>query len=764
MRLIARMARQLSMYPAFGLLALLSCSLEVTTAHAQDDPFADVGTDTDLAGNAAPAVTTPAVASSKVDVAERNAAVLSLREYPPKTPREYARAILLMGRIRRWDQVAHWLDEVGKLNISMSLASEMTAEVGTQAFLVIETSSESLTPKQLQTVRKIIDQSNAYATDPKVLSKQIARLSSPVKSERIQGFRALQSGGNAAISAVINSVMSENASSPSASVQEAFSLLGPNTKLAWQAAMTTPHADARGRLIELVQSHVQSWMTPELATALWDSKLSDELKQGLQQAIRNQSKSVPEAARVHRHVMDQMHLVLLDFERSRFSDEPQIHSLWALAPDGRSVTESSVSTEFLDLSRAAQLAIASLRAGVQSDIDSALAAAVVVEHAARVSGQDGKIALEAVVPESLRDGYEFNCLVFDASDKLRLDGAKVYCVQQLGRWATSIMPEPVRERLVLGCKSGCPAVRYSSAAVLARAHETAATDGGEVNLSGQSLGIEEPGFGGKHRVEQVLAEMRQLEASPMALIIGGNPALRTHVATQVEKFSFRTIEASNANSVLEQFRLNRPIEAVWIVDHLRDMDLGQLVQRIRATPNGTSVPIALLAASLSTGEHAVAGTDRRLVMGSVPPESEGMQDIVRRMIMVNDSPKADAASRIAWRDAAQYRLDKANSQRLVLEKKAPAETLADSSLSQTRLIELASDNSVSVLKREQASQIFVQSVRQFGLLISTDTANAQYDVYNERGFKDPVTRKVMGRILDAIEAGNGNRPWTEVAP
>lgn len=763
MRKLARMAIRMSMYPAFGLLALLCCSLVVTNAHAQDDPFDNAGVDTDLATEPAP-VATATAGAVKVDVAERNAAVLSLREYPPKTPREYARAIMLMGRIRRWDQVAYWLDEVSKLNLSMSIASEMTSEVGTQAFLAIETNAESLTPKQLQTVRKIVDLSNALATDSKTLRNQVNRLGSAVKSERIQAFRALQSGGNAAITAVINSVMAENAAVPSATLQEAYSLLGPNTKSAWHAAMTTPHADARERLIALVQSHVQSSMAPELAASLWDSKLSDAVKQSLQQAIRNQAKSVPDASRVHRHVMDQMNVALFDFDKSRFSDDPQIHTMWALAPDGRSVTQSNVSTEFLDLSRAAQLAIASLRAGAQSDIDSALAAAVVVEHATRVLAMDGKLALDSVVPESLRDGYEFNCLVFDASEKLHLDGAKAFSVQQLSRWATSIMPVPVRERLVAGCKSGCPLVRYSAAAALAKAHETAASDGGPVSASDPSLAIDEAGFGGKHRVEQVLDEMRHLEASPLALVIGGNAALRTHAVGLIEKFSYRTVEASNANMALEQFRLNRPIEAVWIVDHLREMDLGQLVQRIRSVPSGSTVPIALLADSLSTGEHAVAGVDRRLVMGSVPQQSEGMADIVRRMLMVNDSPKIDAASRIAWRDAAQYRFDKVNSQRLVLEKKAPSERLADSSRAQTQLLQIAADNSVSVLKREQASQIFVQSVRQFGLLISTDTANAQYDVYNERGSKDPIIRNVMGRILDAIEAGNGSRPWTEVAP
>jgi hypothetical protein len=66
-------------------------------------------------------------------------------------------------------------------------------------------------------------------------------------------------------------------------------------------------------------------------------------------------------------------------------------------------------------------------------------------------------------------------------------------------------------------------------------------------------------------------------------------------------------------------------------------------------------------------------------------------------------------------------------------------------------------------RREQASQIFVQSIRRFGLLISTDTLNAQYDVYNNRGATEPVTRLVMGQILDAIDEVYG-RQATDLKP
>jgi hypothetical protein len=77
--------------------------------------------------------------------------------------------------------------------------------------------------------------------------------------------------------------------------------------------------------------------------------------------------------------------------------------------------------------------------------------------------------------------------------------------------------------------------------------------------------------------------------------------------------------------------------------------------------------------------------------------------------------------------------------------------LADTQEEQNNLLRVAADASQTPRQREQASQIFVQSIRRFGLLISSDTLNGQYDVYNSRGETEPVTRLVMGQILDAID-------------
>lgn len=272
------------------------------------------------------------------------------------------------------------------------------------------------------------------------------------------------------------------------------------------------------------------------------------------------------------------------------------------------------------------------------------------------------------------------------------------------------------------------------------------------------------GFDGSSRMESVGREMQQLTPEPLALIIGGDASLRSHVHELTDQFGFRFFEAASVAEVFEYLRSSLPIEQVFVVDHLRDLDLGQLIQRIRANPSTSRIPIALLADSLSRGEHAVADADRHLVMAGVPPTAEGFGDIQRRMLLVTDRPALDAEARILYKVSANNYF-----QTLRPTASAPTASGYDRLLAPTRdeqqnLLRIAADATESVPKREQASQIFVQSVRRFGLLITSESANDQYDMYNERGEDEPVTRVVLGRILDAIEADSGSKSWSEVTP
>ena len=101
--------------------------------------------------------------------------------------------------------------------------------------------------------------------------------------------------------------------------------------------------------------------------------------------------------------------------------------------------------------------------------------------------------------------------------------------------------------------------------------------------------FEDVPFDGRNRLERVLAEMRNLDGGPLALIVGGATDLRSHVGTILESFGYRFLEASSATQTMSLLREGQPVEAVFVVSPVLEMKLGDLVQRIRANPDRKSV-------------------------------------------------------------------------------------------------------------------------------------------------------------------------------
>ena len=705
--------------------------------------------------------TDASVQGYRPDPNERSAVVLSFRSNPPKTAKELARAIQLMARIRRWDEVGHWLDEAVKLGLNESNAAQMVQTAGTQTFLQLLGLESNLSEVRRNNAKKILDLSTAAANNPKKLKDSVLALQGNNKTERILAYQYLESAGSRGVAALINHMLAENSATPNATMSEAFALLGKPAFEAWLSAMGTPDKAARGRLAILAASSGEPTLSTQLCVIAIDPKTDESTREELIKVAANRKKLIPSSQSVYRHAMDQMQKALAAYQKLRWMDEPDAYTVWQLSADGRTVFERPARLADLDWTRTVQFASAALQCGDFADSSSGLAVAVLAENACRSTpDQAGALALSNIapnLPSSLADSYEFGCLVWDSAQINNLSSAQLVAVQNLTRWAApTTTPNAVRERLAVACKSGFGAVRYAAAQGLLSTMYRSSESGAPT--------FEDVPFDGRNRLERVLAEMRNLDVGPLALIVGGATDLRSHVGTMMASFGYRVLEASSAAQTMSLLREGKPIEAVFVVSPVLEMKLGDLAQRIRANPPTATCPIAILAASLSSGEHEILDEDPRVVMGNVPPEQAGMADILRRMAIVTQSPAMDSVNRITWRDVSlAYWRDRQN-KFVSTQPKTIATIAADTPIAQLELIRLAIDKSQPLPKREQASQNFVQSLKQFGVLLSSETVKAQYDEYNKRGPDDLELRNRLGHILDAIEATQGDRSWTEVAP
>lgn len=401
---------------------------------------------------------------------ERSAVVRSIRSSMPSTATELARAIQLMTKIRRWDEVQHWLDEVARLGIDETKATQMVQTAGTQTFLSLMQADVEISASHRASVKRILDLANASAMDPNKLRANVLLLQSPNKSDRIRAFRTLQSAGNRGIAALIDHHLSEQASAPNATMSEAFSLMGKSALSAWQAAMVTPHADARGRLALLAARLGEPSLSVQLCTAANDVQMDNQIKDELNRVAAERNKSIPSDAAIQRYALDQMQKSLNEFQRSRWIDDADAFTTWRLAPNGRSILEKPARVADLSWNRAVQLANSALRLSDSADIDSALAMAVVLEDTARQSpGTASFEDVASILPTVIKDSFEFGALVWDASEKAELSSAQLHAVRNLSRWVQpNAIPNPVRDRLAQALSSGYAAVRYEAAESLLR--------------------------------------------------------------------------------------------------------------------------------------------------------------------------------------------------------------------------------------------------------------------------------------------------------
>jgi CheY-like chemotaxis protein len=746
-----------------GVSFALNCFYCQTNEVYGQDPFGDPGFGTN------PSLTPAAPPSTRsaLDPNETNAVVRSLRGNPPTTPKEFGKALDWMTRIRRWDEAGAWLDEIAKLPLDGPSAIEILQSAGARAIGAIESNPKAFRPEHQQTIAKLRQLADQEIHSPANLQRHVIRLTSPDQAERLRGYDGLRAAGDSGIAAILNAVMRPNGLVPTPSMVEAYSLLGPQTTKAWQAAMTTQNIDSRERLIRLVNRSPQADMGPELLAALHDQSISQATRQGISDSLIARGKSIPNAKQSYEYAATILDRSLDQYRQLTKLNDVRTQTTWALGEDATSVQPTSANAAELALARASQAAITTLRSESSGDAVSAKAIVAMMEKLSHEGSRDLTASehFQSLVPSTLRDSHEFACLIWDAAEQESLRGAKALAVSNLVRWQGKLMPPPVRDRLVQAANSGDPQVRYPATIALMnslldqRQLRTVSTDSNvERTTLTSSVDRSEPaGFQGASRVDFVGREMQRLMADPMVMIVGASPSLRSHMHQLVEQMGFRYVEASSVDDVFNTLRNATPVEAIFILDHLRDLDLGQLVQRIRINPSTSTVPIALLADSLSSLEHSVANSDPGVIVGSVPPTIDGFGDIVHRMDDVLGYPRTTAADRVGWKENAANYFRQRFPQEEVTDGTGVSIRLADTQAEQQNLLRIASDAQEPAKRREQASQIFVQSVQRFGLLISTDMINGQYDVYNTRGETEPVTRIVVGRVLDAIDAEYGRQ-------
>ncbi|MCA9239175.1 MAG: hypothetical protein KDA37_03200 [Planctomycetales bacterium] len=242
------------------------------------------------------------------------------------------------------------------------------------------------------------------------------------------------------------------------------------------------------------------------------------------------------------------------------------------------------------------------------------------------------------------------------------------------------------------------------------------------------------------------------------------------------------IEGRATNMGNEAVRLARELpDAQYLLLDLAILRPGarETLFQVRRQRQTSLLPVALLAPEGRLAQAKQIAREHDRVIAVYRPHTESaMSDIVKRLEELAPVGLPDAEQRakqasqaLAWarrllaEGPSFYDVQAHSDQLLAAATSAPEPGESIASLlelgtpaSQLELAQLASHSVLPIAARDEAAAAFQESVKRHGLLLTTTQIVAQYERYNASETEDKETQRVLGALLDSIEANRTTQP------
>jgi hypothetical protein len=218
------------------------------------------------------------------------------------------------------------------------------------------------------------------------------------------------------------------------------------------------------------------------------------------------------------------------------------------------------------------------------------------------------------------------------------------------------------------------------------------------------------------------------------------------------------------------------LDLLLVTDTVDMPDYAELIQQLRKDLRTRRVPIGLLYRNSNSRMRVerLAGDDPFLIALPFSMEPEFVASHARRVAgLAQPWPVTDldrrrhAVEAIAWlrsvsEDRNSYDFYNFSGYQDQLAQLLYRPGFADSAseilvnlgtpTAQRELIKFASQNGFPLEARQRAVEAFNRSIKNTGTMLTRDQIQRQYDRYNASALEPESTQKVLGAILDAIEA------------
>jgi HEAT repeat protein len=728
--------------------------LFVPSLLAQDDVFGD-------GPPAAPAGGKQAASTDDVAPAEKDPAILAVREANPTTPDQLAWAVRVTLDLGRLDETKRYLTQLIAAKPSSDMLLALHARYGADYFRRLKT-AQPLQPDGAKLADAALSAVRKHATDANRLVVLVGKLLDPSPITRRDAEAGLKDAGSAAVEPLVKVLADAGRSDEHAAVQRMLVLLGTQAIEPLIGVLESNDLGLKARVFAVLGALRTRRATPYLVRpALAERATGDEamLRDAAQEALTlivGEKPSYIEATQfLYRRTL------------SHLAGEPIVHlnidnrgELWhwdiaaksakprtydgadaAVAEACRLARElhqmAPEQPEYLRLFLLCELDLAKIEGGVDQPLprgpDSAFS---------RVTQQPATVVEDVLM-------MAFHQQRFAAA------AASIEVLGEIGNLEMLASVDGVPRRLAAALNHPDRRVRFAAVAAVLKLDPRAS-------------------FPGASYLAESLGYFASTVGSRRVLIVHPRAGEAQSLAGMLAELGYEADSATSGRAAFVMAQRQPDYEFSLVSDSIQGPAVGELVGIFRQDGRLGRLPIGVMAAgekvdranSLATIEELVEAFPRPVDASTLSLLVERLRRGIGRSAVTKDERLAHAASALEWMMQLTdnhtaygfYELSKqepaVNSALQTPELTGRAALVLGrigSSRAQQSLIDLASNQARPILERRAAAVGFRDAVERRGLMLTRAEVLRQYERYNQSEAADRDTQQVLGAILDTME-------------
>ena len=682
--------------------------------------------------------------------------VRSIRSQDPQSPAELAAAVSTLIDIEAWGDAKVYLDQLNKVVMNDKELYELYKIRGPEFFYILH-SIDQLAPESRQLAKRVLSAARNYANSAPRIDQIVKTLADKDINVRSAAFRQIKSVGPPAYAAMLEVFADDSKSDLWPGVRGAVRRLGNDATEVLIAGATSGN-----RRIEVESyfglANLDSREAIDLITYLYLSpKTPSNVRTFAEAKVRDYYGGSFNSQQLTSQLSIKANELLRGQQKNADSDA--MVSVWQFDETSKTFKYNRVSLAVASRIRAAKLA------GLLYEIDPAdaqnrqLFLLASIESEKKQVGPDAPIVAQAILKKlGNPDAGELDRLLGEALDRDLITAAIGIC---------ELLKE-VGDMSLLSSGSGHrPLVR---AVLTGERHLQFAALDAIIKIDPQTA------YPGSTYVVELAAFLARTQGRS-GVLVGhyASPDTRTFEGI-VSSTGIGVESVRNGLQFFNQATSSPDWKLLLLTDNLLRPQFGQVVQMLRADWRTRYLPIGIVVSNEKNRRFAqrLAKADPLIKIIDLNFDTKIVNSQLSLFDGLASSWEVSDASRVIhaavagqWlgklaADSDQYRFynvrkfeDSIFRMLYLVGQTKQASSIASNlgtPRSQRELLNYASQNGQSLEKRVVVADAFAASVKKFGVLLTTDEIEQQYERYNSSATEPKEVQAVFGSLLDSIES------------